>query len=195
MKEFKRVILTTIVGLLISLGIVFVNHTGISRQWIRLQPPPAQVTKLVLFDGFAFFGNFYIETVDNKIYTYFCSGQGGKQSCWEEAKRPDQTSASCDFSLPAFAFTTRPPQNIVQCLQRVTSPPDIDSTWVTAYALDKTGDIWVWDFSYHINWASLADDVLLIGEITFVAFFIGLIWEVFSQPSLDPESNKTDDHQ
>lgn len=175
----SRIILTAIVGLVIGLMAVFLERNGYLQQWRLLPAPPARVAKLASFSSRQLIlSNFYIETVDNKVYTYFCNGTG---NCWEQTELPkERSSTPCDYSLPAFAFTANPPQNVTGCLQSAYSYDD-GSVGVAAYSLDSESGIWQWNHTNFTGVGAFLDDVWRIGRVTLLATLVGFLWDWLSQ--------------
>lgn len=164
--------LSVLAGGITAIFITRVDSAGYFVRWQRLPDPPAAVTSLNL-------------SVPNEVavpVVRLASGDYATLPFGEDAwmiggSLPAGNAAACPRSLPALAWTTRPPAGLTGCIHYLARGDDCHLHSV--FALDGDGRVWQW-----IN-TRCALGTLGVAFFTFVAsglvylllfLFLALVW-------------------
>ncbi len=129
--------LSVLAGGITSIVITNVDSAGYFVRWQRLPDPPAAVTSLNL-------------SVPNEFavpVVQLASGDYASLPFGEDAwiigdSLPTGDAAACPRSLPALAWTTRPPAGLTGCIHYLARGDDCHVHSV--FALDGDGRVWQW---------------------------------------------------
>lgn len=148
--------LSILAALVTTMITVLLINAGYFTRWQRLPDLPVTAHGLSLSKSD---GRFTVHAQLSSGETYNLPFGA---ATWSSGDAPPANIAvSCAGSLPALAWTTKPPNGLTSCIQYLSRGADCERQW--AFALDGDGRPWQWAI---INCAS---GTLGVAAITFVA--------------------------
>lgn len=129
----------TIAGLLLGYLFWQISEEGYARTWTRLPDPPGETIELLSAQDPAP----YVRASDGSIYRY----EERQERDWMEGTVPEgptsgpiEVQRPCDLSAPEFSILSRPPRDVVDCVQGTVLYADGFMSYT--FVLDRNGDLW-----------------------------------------------------